>query len=123
MKELYSFFSQASHPNRSLVPHRKLGEGDEFVLGMIGKPELFLVLDYCAKAFEGGERPARDAQTRAPLRQGKSRKPTLTILTIGHSTTSTPLPTTIPPSSHTSIRLPEVLSDGVLTGRGVLSQC
>lgn len=52
MKELYSFFSEASHPSRDLVPGRLLGEGNEFVLGLIGKPELFLVVDYCAKHLE-----------------------------------------------------------------------
>ena len=51
-KELYSFFSEASHPNRKLVAHRFLGEGNEFVLGLIGKPELFLVVDYCAKHLD-----------------------------------------------------------------------
>lgn len=52
MKDLYSFFSEASHPNRDLVPGRMLGEGNEFVLGLIGKPDLFLVVDYCAKHLE-----------------------------------------------------------------------
>jgi hypothetical protein len=52
MKELYSFFCTATHPNRSLVAARYLGEGNEFVLGMIGKPELFLVVDYCSKHLE-----------------------------------------------------------------------
>lgn len=52
MKELYSFFSEASHPNRDLVPGRLLGEGNEFVLGLIGKPELFLVVDYCTKHLD-----------------------------------------------------------------------
>ena len=52
MKDLYSFFSEASHPNRKLVAGRLLGEGNEFVLGLIGKPELFLVVDYCAKHLE-----------------------------------------------------------------------
>jgi hypothetical protein len=52
MRDLYKFFSEAAHPNRSLVPHRMLGEGNEFVLGLIGKPELFLVVDYCAKHLE-----------------------------------------------------------------------
>jgi hypothetical protein len=52
MKDLYSFFSEASHPNRELIACRFLGEGNEFVLGLIGKPELFLVADYCAKHLE-----------------------------------------------------------------------
>lgn len=52
LRKLYSFFSEAAHPNRSLVAHRFLGEGNEFVLGLIGKPELCLVVDYCAKHLE-----------------------------------------------------------------------
>ncbi|MBK1685700.1 hypothetical protein [Rhodoferax fermentans] len=52
MRELYKFFSEAAHPNRSLIPHRMLGEGNEFVLGLIGKPELFFVVDYCSKHLE-----------------------------------------------------------------------
>lgn len=52
MRELYKFFSEATHPNRSLVPQRMLGEGNEFVLGMIGMPELYLVVDYCSKHLE-----------------------------------------------------------------------
>jgi hypothetical protein len=52
MKDSYSFFSEASHPNRDLVPGRMLGQGNEFVLGLIGKPELFLVVDYCTKHLE-----------------------------------------------------------------------
>lgn len=42
LKELYAFFSGASHPNRSLVAHRFLGEGNEFVLGAIGRSSLVL---------------------------------------------------------------------------------
>jgi hypothetical protein len=52
LRKLYSFFSEAAHPNRSLVGHRFLGEGNEFVLGLIGKPELCFVVDYCAKHLE-----------------------------------------------------------------------
>ena len=49
LRESYKFFSQASHPNRDLIPERYLGEGNEFVLGAIGMPELVLVTDYCEK--------------------------------------------------------------------------
>ena len=52
IRELYKFFSEAAHPNRSLVPHRLLGEGNEFVLGLIGKPALYFVVDYCSKHLE-----------------------------------------------------------------------
>lgn len=51
-KELYAFFSKASHPNRELVAARLLGKGNKFVLGLIGTPELFLVVDYCAKHLD-----------------------------------------------------------------------
>jgi hypothetical protein len=49
LRELYKFFSEASHPNRGLVPERYLGEGNEFVLGAIGMPDLVLLTDYCLK--------------------------------------------------------------------------
>jgi hypothetical protein len=39
-RELYDFFSKSTHPNRDHVAHRFLGEGNEFVLGAIGKPSL-----------------------------------------------------------------------------------
>lgn len=52
MKILYAFFSEASHPNRDLVSSRLLGEGNQFVLGLIGKPNLFFVVDYCAKLLD-----------------------------------------------------------------------
>ena len=46
LRELYRFFSQAGHPNRGLVGYRFLGEGNEFVLGSIGKPSLVLIADH-----------------------------------------------------------------------------
>jgi len=46
-REFYSFFSQASHPNRSLIGQKLLGEGNKFVLGSIAVPHLPLVVDYC----------------------------------------------------------------------------
>lgn len=49
LRELYKFFSEASHPNRCLIPERFLGEGNKFVLGAIGMPELIMVTDYCLK--------------------------------------------------------------------------
>lgn len=52
LRELYSFFCQASHPNRSLIPERYLGEGNEFVLGSIGMPDLVMVTDYCLKHLD-----------------------------------------------------------------------
>jgi hypothetical protein len=48
-RELYRFFSKASHPNRELVGERFLGDGNEFVLGAIGQPNLAMVVDYCIK--------------------------------------------------------------------------
>ena len=46
-KKLYSFFSHAAHPNREMIPHRFLGEGNGFVLSPIAKPDLVLTTDYC----------------------------------------------------------------------------
>jgi hypothetical protein len=48
-KQLYKFFSSAAHPNRSMIPHRFLGEGNQFVLGAVPQPSLALVTDYCLK--------------------------------------------------------------------------
>ena len=50
-RELYAFFSQAAHPNRDLVAHRFLGEGNEFVLGAIGQPSLAMLADYALKTL------------------------------------------------------------------------
>jgi len=52
MKDLYDFFCLATHPNRELIAARRLGEGNEFVLGMIGMPDLFFIVDYCSKHLE-----------------------------------------------------------------------
>lgn len=46
-KWLYNFFCIATHPNRDLVQRRFLGEGNQFVLGAIGVPSLYLVTEYC----------------------------------------------------------------------------
>lgn len=51
-KESYKFFCQATHPNRDLIPERYLGDGNRFVLGLIGRPDLFMVCDYCAKHLD-----------------------------------------------------------------------
>lgn len=45
--KLYKFFCLGTHPNRDLVPRRFLGEGNQFVLGAVGVPSLFLVAEYC----------------------------------------------------------------------------
>ena len=50
-RELYGFFSQAAHPNRDLVACRFLGEGNDFVLGSIGKPSLAMLADYALKTL------------------------------------------------------------------------
>ena len=52
LRELYKFFGLASHPNRSLIPERYLGEGNEFILGSIGMPDLVMVTDYCLKHLD-----------------------------------------------------------------------
>ena len=42
----------ATHPNRDLVPHRLLGEGNLFVLGAIAQPDLLEVVHYAMKHLE-----------------------------------------------------------------------
>jgi hypothetical protein len=46
-RQLYKFFCLGTHPNRDLVPRRFLGEGNQFVLGQVGVPSLYLVTEYC----------------------------------------------------------------------------
>lgn len=50
-RELYRFFSKTTHPNRTHMACRHLGEGNEFVLGAIGKPSLAMLADYALKAL------------------------------------------------------------------------
>jgi hypothetical protein len=46
MKQAYSFFSGGTHVNREYIPHRFLGEGNEFVLGAVAMPDLQGVGEY-----------------------------------------------------------------------------
>lgn len=48
-KELYAFFSKSTHPNREHMAHRFLGDGNEFVLGAIGRPSLVMLAEYGLK--------------------------------------------------------------------------
>jgi hypothetical protein len=50
-RELYDFFSKTTHPNRTHMPRRFLGEGNEFVLGAIGRPSLAMLADYALKTL------------------------------------------------------------------------
>jgi hypothetical protein len=50
-QDLYSFFSKTSHPNREQIAYRFLGDGNEFVLGAIGRPSLTLLADYALKTL------------------------------------------------------------------------
>ena len=52
LKDLYRFFSQGSHPNRDLIAYRFLGNGNHFVLGSIGKPDLVFVTDHCIRLIQ-----------------------------------------------------------------------
>ncbi len=52
LKKFYNFFCLATHPNRELIPSRFLGEGNQYVLGTIAKPNLLMVCDYCIKILE-----------------------------------------------------------------------
>jgi hypothetical protein len=51
LKDSYSFFCEATHPRRGLVSERYLGDGNAFVLGAIGAPELILLADYCIRTL------------------------------------------------------------------------
>lgn len=50
-RELYTFFSQTTHPNRKTMAARFLGDGNEFVLGSAGVPSLTLLADYALKTL------------------------------------------------------------------------
>jgi hypothetical protein len=50
-RELYDFFSRTTHPNRDYMAHRLLGQGNEFVLGAVGKPSLVILADYALKSL------------------------------------------------------------------------
>lgn len=52
LKELYKFFSLGAHPNRELISYRYLGEGNEFVLGSIGMPDLVFTTAHCMKLIQ-----------------------------------------------------------------------
>jgi hypothetical protein len=52
LRELYNFFCEFTHPNREMIAFRGLGEGNEYVFGSIGTPELVSVADYCMKHLE-----------------------------------------------------------------------
>lgn len=48
-KELYNFFCSATHPNRELILDRRLGNGNQFVLGAVGQPNPVMDVDYLIK--------------------------------------------------------------------------
>ena len=50
-RELYEFFSKTTHPNRNYIARRFLGEGNEFVLGAIGRPSFAMLADYAIKTL------------------------------------------------------------------------
>ncbi len=52
LREMYTFFSRATHPNRDMIAARMLGEGNKWVLGAIGMPELVVMVDHCMKSLE-----------------------------------------------------------------------
>jgi len=47
LKKLYNFFCTATHPNRGMIGERRLGEGNKYVLGMIGIPDIHSIAEYC----------------------------------------------------------------------------
>lgn len=52
LQDLYKFFREFTHPNREMIAFRKLGEGNRYVFGSIGTPDLVSVADYCMKHLE-----------------------------------------------------------------------
>lgn len=52
LKELYGFFSRATHPNREMLPSQRLGRGNKWVLGAISMPEPIVMVDHCMKVLE-----------------------------------------------------------------------
>lgn len=52
LKELYSEYSEATHPNRSALPSRFLGAGNSFVLGAIGMPEPLAVAHHFLRLID-----------------------------------------------------------------------
>ncbi|MBU0753891.1 MAG: hypothetical protein KJ645_02040 [Planctomycetes bacterium] len=52
LRGLYNYFSKGTHPNRDLIAYRYLGEGNSFVLGSIGMPDLVLVTDHFIKLVQ-----------------------------------------------------------------------
>jgi len=52
LQELYKFFCEFTHPNREMIAFRRLGEGNRYVFGSIGTPDLVSVADYCMKHLE-----------------------------------------------------------------------
>ena len=52
LRDLYNFFCRTTHPNREMIPFRGLGEGNRFVFGSIGMPNLIELVDYCIKHLE-----------------------------------------------------------------------
>lgn len=51
-KKLYKFFSAGTHPNRDFVAERFLGDGNEYVLGSVGEPNLLLIVDHCHRLIQ-----------------------------------------------------------------------
>jgi hypothetical protein len=46
LKQEYKYYTSGSHINREYVPTRYLGEGNQFTLGAIGKPDPLVVSEY-----------------------------------------------------------------------------
>ena len=47
LQELYNYFSESSHPNRTAIPHRLIGLGNYFALGPFPEPMLLPIIDLC----------------------------------------------------------------------------
>lgn len=46
LRQIYTFYTKGTHVNRDFIPVRHLGEGNQFTLGSISRPDLFVTTDY-----------------------------------------------------------------------------
>ena len=51
LRATYKFLSARTHPNRTAIPDRFLGEPNQFTLGSIAVPSLALVVDYLLRCM------------------------------------------------------------------------
>lgn len=52
LKEFYQMYSRGAHPSRDTIGERFLGNGNRFVLGSVGEPELVIVFEHCSRLVD-----------------------------------------------------------------------